>query len=157
MADSAIEKRVRELAGPLCDELGLFLWDVKFLKEGANWYLRVFIDKDGGISLSDCEALHRPLDALLDEADPIPQSYTFEVCSPGLERKLERPEHFEVCIGDPIKLRLYSPRDGKKELSGTLEDYGGGVIKVEGAGEINVADCAWIKLDDDVGWNAGIS
>ena len=82
MSDSKAVKKVRELAEPLCDDLELFLWDVRLEKEGANWYLRVYIDKDGGISIDDCEALHRPLDKLLDEYDPIPQSYIFEVCSP---------------------------------------------------------------------------
>lgn len=75
MADSKVVSAVRELAQPLCDELGLFLWDVRFEKEGATWYLRVIIDKDGGINIDDCEALHRPLNDLLDETDPIPQQY----------------------------------------------------------------------------------
>lgn len=152
MADSATVKKVRELAEPLCDELGLFLWDVKFEKEGANWYLRVYIDKDGGIQLSDCEALHRPLDQLLDETDPIPQSYVFEVCSPGLGRKLERPEHFEVCIGDEIKIRFIRPRNGEKEVIRTLVDYTGDEIIVSGEGgeeSIPLAECAHVKLYDD--------
>ena len=105
MAERRVADSVRKLAEPLCDELGLFLWDVKYEKEGANLYLRVYIDKDGGIGISDCEALHRPLDKLLDEQDPVPGSYIFEVCSPGLGRRRERPEHFEVCIGDPVRIR----------------------------------------------------
>lgn len=152
MADSATVKKVRELAEPLCDELGLFLWDVRFEKEGANWYLRVYIDKDGGIQLSDCEALHGPLDQLLDENDPIPQSYVFEVCSPGLSRKLERPEHFEVCIGDEIKIRFIRPRNGEKEIIRTLVDYTGDSIVVsseDGEETIPLAECAFVKLNDD--------
>lgn len=148
MAESMAVKKVRELAQPLCDRLGLFLWDVKFEKEGANKYLRVYIDKDGGISIDDCEALHRPLDSLLDEYDPIPESYVFEVCSPGLGRKLERPEHFEVCIGDGVKVKLYRPRNGEKELFGTLEDYDGDSITVSGE-KIPLADCSAVRLDDD--------
>ncbi len=148
MADSATVKKVRELAQPLCDELGLFLWDVKFEKDGANWYLRVFIDSDGGITIDDCEALHRPLDRLLDECDPIPQSYILEVSSPGLGRKLERPEHFEVCIGDRVKLRFFEPKNGSKEASGVLEEYSEREITVSGE-KIPLSECAFVRLDDD--------
>lgn len=152
VADSATVKKVRELAKPLCDGLGLFLWDVKFEKEGANKYLRVYIDSDEGISIDDCEALHRPLDKLLDEADPISESYIFEVCSAGLGRKLERPEHFEVCLGDEIRLRFIRPRDGEKELVGTLEEYLGDSVAVAVGGKrevVRISDCAYIKLNDD--------
>lgn len=152
MADSKAVKIVRELAQPICDELGLFLWDVRFEKEGANWYLRVYIDCDGGISVEDCEALHRPLDQLLDEVDPIPQSYVFEVCSPGLGRKLERPEHFEVCIGDEVKVRFIRPQNGEKEFIAELAGYDDGVITVlrNGAEEkISLSETAFVKLYDD--------
>lgn len=149
MADSAAVKKVRELAQPLCDELGLFLWDVRLEKEGANKYLRVYIDCDGGVSIDDCEALHRPLDKLLDETDPIPGSYVFEVCSPGLGRKLERPEHFEVCIGDEVKVGFFRPRDGSKERIGILEEYGGDSITLSGE-SIPLAECAYVRLNDDV-------
>lgn len=155
MAESKAVKTVRELAQPLCDDLGLFLWNVKLEKEGANWYLRVYIDKDGGISVDDCEALHRPLDKLLDEYDPIPQSYVFEVCSPGLERKLERPEHFEVCIGDEVKVRFIRPKDGVKEIIGILSGYHDGEITVACGGDekkIQLGETAFVKLNDAVGW-----
>ena len=151
-AESAAVKKVRELAEPLCDELGLFLWDVKFEKEGGNRYLRVYIDKDGGISIEDCEALHRPLDRLLDEYDPIPESYVFEVCSPGLGRRLERPEHFEVCIGDEVKIGFFSPKNCEKEIIRTLVGFGGKEIAVSGPnGEENIplSECAFVKLYDD--------
>lgn len=152
MADSATVKKVRELAQPLCDELGLFLWDVKFEKEGANWYLKVFIDSDEGITLDDCESLNRPLDKLLDEYDPIPQSYVLEVSSPGLGRKLERPEHFEVCIGDEIRIRFIRPKNGEKEIIRTLEDFENDVMTVSKDGEkekILISECAFVKLYDD--------
>lgn len=152
MADSAAVKKVRELAEPLCDELGLFLWDVKFEKEGANKYLRVYIDCDGGVTLDDCEALHRPLDKLLDEYDPICESYVFEVCSPGLGRKLERPEHFEVCIGDPVHLGFYIPKNGAKEFYGILKACDGENISVEADGKeekFPLSDCRFVRLDDD--------
>ena len=91
-------EKVRELAQPIADELGFFLWDVRFEKEGATWYLRVLIDKDGGIDMDDCEAFTRPMNKVLDEADPISQSYVLECGSPGLGRELRRPEHFELWI-----------------------------------------------------------
>ena len=160
MADGAAVKKVRELAAPLCEQLGLFLWDVKFEKEGADRYLRVYIDKDGGISIDDCEALHRPLDRLLDEYDPIPESYIFEVCSPGLGRRLERPEHFEVCEGDKIKIRFIRPKNGEKEIIRTLKSYNDGSIAViNDLGEeesVSLSDCAFVKLDDDEDLFAGV-
>ncbi len=153
MADSATVLKVRELCEPLCDEFGLFLWDVRYEKEGATWYLRVFIDKDGGIDMDDCESLHRPLDALLDEKDPIPGSYVFEVSSPGLGRELKRPEHFEVCIGDEIRLRFIRPRNGEKEIVRTLTGYQRSEITVaDGEGNeeiIPLSECASVKLNDD--------
>ena len=160
MSDSKAVKKVRELAEPLCDDLELFLWDVRLEKEGANWYLRVYIDKDGGISIDDCEALHRPLDKLLDEYDPIPQSYIFEVCSPGLARRLERPEHFEVCIGDEVKIRYIRPKNGEKEFIAVLTGYDGENIEIErnGAAEkISLSETAFVKLHDDADWEKEIS
>ncbi len=155
MADSATVTKVRALAQPICDELGLFLWDVRFEKEGATWYLRVFIDKDGGIDMYDCEAVHRPLDKLLDETDPISQSYVFEVCSPGLGRELRRPEHFEVCIGDEVRVRFIRERDGVKEITGILAGYDNKQKSVtldlgEGNNQtLPLSECARVRLNDD--------
>lgn len=153
MADSKVAAAVRELAQPLCDELGLFLWDVRFEKEGATWYLRVIIDKDGGIDMDDCESLHRPLNKLLDETDPIPQQYVFEVSSPGLARELRRPEHFEVCIGDPVRVRFIRPKNGEKEIIRTLSEYDKTFIILtddNGVSEnVELSECAFVKLYDD--------
>ncbi len=152
MADNSTVAKVRELAEPLCEELGLFLWDVRFEKEGATWYLRIFIDKDGGIDLDDCEALHRPLNLLLDEKDPIPQNYIFEVGSCGLARTLNRPEHFEVCIGDEVRIRFIRPHNGEKEIIRTLVDYEKGIITVsdgENEEKIDLSETASVKLYDD--------
>lgn len=152
MADNSTVAKVRALAEPLCDELGLFLWDVRFEKEGATWYLRVFIDKDGGINMDDCEALHRPLNLLLDEHDPIPQNYIFEVGSCGLARSLTRPEHFEVCIGDEVKIRFIRPHNGEKEIIRTLTGYNKTQIAVsDGETEeiIELSETASVKLYDD--------
>ena len=108
---------VRDIAKPIADSLGLDLWDVRFIKEGTQWYLRIFIDKEEGISIEDCEAMSRAIDKPLDDADPINQSYCLEVCSPGIERELVRDEHFERFIGADIKIRLIRANsEGKKEL-----------------------------------------
>lgn len=101
---STVEK-VWDIAKPVADSLGLKLWDIRFLKEGASWYLRIYIDKDGGVSIDDCENMSRGVDKPLDTADPIEQSYYLEVSSPGIERELTRQEHFKLCMGQKIKLR----------------------------------------------------
>ncbi|MBO6141753.1 MAG: ribosome maturation factor RimP [Ruminococcus sp.] len=150
---------VRELAQPICDELGLFLWDVRYEKEGSSYYLRVFIDSDEGISIEDCENVTRPLNKALDEADPIKEQYVLEVGSPGLGRELRRPEHFEACIGDALKVRLIRPmEDGRKEILVGLDSYDENKIyghETDDDGnmldpiEISLRDCAFIKLYDD--------
>lgn len=146
-------ERVRELALPLCEELGLFLWDVRFEKEGATWYLRVFIDKDGGVDMDDCEAFARPFDTILDEADPISQSYVFECGSPGLGRDLKRPEHFECCIGDDIRVKTIRPdENGEREFIGRLCSYENKEFEIDISGEkksFSVSDCSFVKLYDD--------
>ena len=120
---STVEK-VWELAQPIADELGLFLWDVRFEKEGSMWYLRVLIDKDGGVDMNDCEAFTRPMNKALDEADPIQQSYVLECGSPGLGRELRRAEHFQVCIGDVIRIRLIRPdENGERDFGVGLVGY----------------------------------
>ena len=120
----------RALAKPLADELGLVIWDVRFVKEGASWYLRYFIDKDGGVDINDCVALTRALNPVLDEADPIATSYTLEVSSPGIERELTRPEHFEWCEGDAVVVTLFAPKDGAREFAGILQPCDNGQIVI---------------------------
>ncbi len=118
--DSRTVTVCRALAHPFADQLGLTLWDVRFVKEGATWYLRYLIDKDGGVSIDDCVALSRLINPVLDEADPIAQSYCLEVMSPGVERELTRPEHFEAYLGCAVTVRLIRPRDGIREFAGIL-------------------------------------
>ena len=108
------------LAKPIADELGLTIWDIRFEKEGAMWVLLVVIDKEGGVSIDDCEAMSRPLDKKLDEVDPIEQSYCLEVSSAGIERELTRDWHFETCKGQQIVVRLIRPYNGVREFVGTL-------------------------------------
>ena len=113
----------RALAEPFAEQLGLTLWDVRFVKEGASWYLRYLIDKEGGVNIDDCVALSRLINPVLDEADPISQSYCLEVMSPGIERELLRPEHFEAYMDCAIVVRLIRPRDGVREFAGILTAY----------------------------------
>lgn len=119
MANAA--EKVYGLIKETVEEQGVSLWDVRFLKEGASWYLRVFIDSPNGISIDDCTNVSHAIDPIIDEADPIDVSYYLEVCSPGLERELTRPNHFEKSIGKTVKIKLYKAIDGVKELTGILK------------------------------------
>lgn len=120
----------RALAEPFAEELGLVIWDVRYVKEGAAWVLRYFIDKDGGVDINDCVALTRALNPVLDEADPIPTSYTLEVSSPGIERELTRPEHLEWCEGDAVAVTLFAPKNGEREFGGILQPCPDGQIVI---------------------------
>ena len=119
------------LAAPIVEEQGCSLWDVEYVKEAGTWYLRVLIDKEGGVDILDCEAISRAMDPILDEKDPVPGSYHFEVCSAGLERALKRPGDFERFMGSPITVKLYRPYNGLKELPCVLRGYEDGKITVE--------------------------
>ena len=112
-----------ELAAPAIAEQGCTLWDVEYVKEGGVWYLRVLLDKEGGVDILDCEAISRKLDVLLDEADPIDGSYTLEVGSAGAERALKRPSDFARYMGAAVLVKLYRPLDGSKEYAGHLAAY----------------------------------
>ena len=126
-----VTELVTELARPIVEGIGCELWDVEYLKEGGQWYLRVYIDRDGGVSIDDCEAVSRALDPILDERDPIPDSYVFEVSSAGLERKLYRPSDFERYMGELVSVTLYRAREGSKEFVGTLTGYDEGAVTVD--------------------------
>ncbi|HBL41013.1 MAG TPA: ribosome maturation factor [Ruminococcaceae bacterium] len=144
---------VTALAQPIAEQLGLRLWDVRFVKEGADWFLRVFIDKDGGVGIDDCVAMSHALDKPLDEADPIEQSYCLEVSSPGTDRELTRAAHFEACLGSPINVRMIRPlEDGRRELNGILEshDKDGFVVDLGEDGKLllNRKEVSWVRLDD---------
>lgn len=130
-----IVDRAREAALPVVEKLGLMLWDVEYVKEAGEWYLRVYIDRESGVGIDHCESVSRALDPILDEMDFIPDSYTFEVSSAGVERALKTPEHFEKFIGSAVVLKLYSSRDGKKEYKGIMSHYQDGDIKLDVDGE----------------------
>ena len=146
----------RDLALPVLEQLGLELWDLRFEKEGSEWYLRYFIDKAGNLTIQDCEAFSRAVDKLLDAADPIEQSYILEVSSPGIERKLTRPEHFQRYLGHRIHIRLIRPMDPQnlRDLSGVLlaQDDAGVTLQMDDGTELLVAgkDIAGAKLEADL-------
>lgn len=145
-------KTVWEIVEPIANELGLRIWDVRFLKEGSSWYLRIFIDKDGGVSIDDCVDLTHAINDPLDEADPIEQAYFLEVSSPGVERELVRDEHFSAYLGEKIKVKMIRPVDGQREFSGILSDYTDGNITIaleDGKGfTFTKKEASWVKLDD---------
>ena len=126
MANAA--ERVYSIIKETVEAQGVTLWDVRFLKEGASWYLRVFIDREGGVSIDDCTNVSHAIDPIIDEEDPIDLPYYLEVCSPGLERELTRPFHYERVLGEKIKIRLYKALDGKKEFIGILKKTGESLV-----------------------------
>ena len=126
---------VTALALPVVERAGCTLWDVEYVKEAGTWFLRVYIDKAGGVSIDDCEAVSRPLSDLLDEADPIEGSYTFEVSSAGADRPLKKPEHFAEFQGEEVEVKLYRPREGRKEFVGALKGYEDGNVTLDVNGE----------------------
>ncbi|WP_312644805.1 ribosome maturation factor RimP [Hydrogenoanaerobacterium sp.] len=144
---------VSEVVQPVADEMGLILWDVRFEKEGASWYLRLFIDKEGGVNIEDCENFSRAVDKLLDEADPIDQSYYLEVGSPGIERELVKDWHFKQYIGKAVNVRFIRPVEGQKDFVGQLTAYENNEITIlldeDLEMQIPLAETAYVRLYDD--------
>ena len=126
---------VAKIAQPVVEAHGCELWDVEYVREGDQRFLRLYLDKEGGVDITDCENISRAVDPLLDEADPIAESYPFEVCSAGLERALKRPSDFERFMGSNITVKLYRPRNGLKEIPCVLTGYEDGKITVEAGKE----------------------
>ena len=121
---------VREIISETVTGLGYSIWDVEYVRESAQWILRVTIDKPGGITIDDCEKVHRAIDPLLDEADPIDNSYYLQVSSPGIERGLRTDEHIKSCIGEKVELKLFAPMNGSKSLTGKLAGVDTGNIYI---------------------------
>ncbi len=148
---------VTELAQPVADAQNVTLWDVRYEKEGDSWYLRIFLDKEGGVTINDCEAVSRKLSDLLDEADPIPQSYILEVSSPGVERDLVKPWHFARFIGSMITVRLIRPVEGVRDFAGRLTAFEDGqlTLLLEDDLEMTVTlkETAFVRLQDDFDMN----
>ena len=130
-----ITEQVAQFAQPIVEANGCRLWDVEYVREGSERFLRLYIDKDGGVDIDDCEKIHRAVDPVLDEKDPIAESYHFEVCSAGLERALKRPGDFAQFMGSPVMVKLYRPRNGLKELPGVLRGYEDGKVTLEAGKE----------------------
>lgn len=130
-----VTEQVARFAQPVVESFGCGLWDVEYVREGSERFLRVFIEKEGGVDIDDCEKIHRALDPILDEKDPIAESYYFEVCSAGLERALKRPQDFVRFMDSPVTVKLYRPRNGLKEIPCLLRGYDEGRITVEAGKE----------------------
>ncbi len=144
-----ITEQVQALVQPIVEANGCTLWDVEYVREGDQRFLRLYIDKDGGVDITDCEAISRAADPILDEADPIPESYTFEVCSAGIERALKRPSDFEKFMGALVMVKLYRPKNGVKEIPGILRGYEDGRVTVEYAGDtitLEKSEVALVRL-----------
>ena len=144
---------VWDIAKPIADKLGLVLWDVRFVKEGINYYLRIIIDRDDRpVNIDDCVDMSHAVDGPLDEADPIAQSYSLQVQSPGIERELTRDFHFEKYIGEKVMVRFIRAFRGVRDYKGTLLSYDDGNISIELPGgdtvDFNKKEASWIKLDD---------
>ena len=146
-------RRVEALVRPVVEGMGLRLWDVVFEKEGPDWYLRVLIDRDGTMDTDTCADVSHALDPILDEADPIPQSYYLEVGSPGLGRRLTRPEHYDAMMGQKIRLRLYRPdASGRRDLAGILTAREEDTITIEteaGPAQVALSAITMARLCDD--------
>ncbi|MBO0959112.1 ribosome maturation factor RimP [Neobacillus sp. MM2021_6] len=128
---SKVTEVVEELATPLFQELGLELVDIEYVKEGKNWFLRVYIDKDTGVDIEDCGLVSERLSEKLDEIDPIPHNYFLEVSSPGAERPLKKEKDFEKAIGKNVFIKTYEPINGEKSFEGTLLEFDGQLVKIE--------------------------
>lgn len=152
MAGKNTVQRVEEIVKPFAEALSLDLWDITFTKEGTDWYLRIYIDKDGGVSIEDCVALTHAVTKPLDEEDPISQSYMLEISSPGVERELKKDRHFEKYVGSPVMVRTIRPVDHVRDFSGVLEKYENGEITVRLRDEKEMVfskkETSFVKLDD---------
>lgn len=146
---SKITDLTADLARPVVEACGCTLWDVEYIKEAGSWYLRLYIDKEGGVSIDDCEAVSRGVDPLLDEADPIQDPYTFEVSSAGADRPLKKPEHFEAFLGAQVDVKFYKAVNGQKNCTGILAGYNDGDVTLELGGETVTFDkkeIAFVRL-----------
>ena len=134
----SIKDTVRELIEPTVNSLGYRIWDVLYSKIGADYHLEITIDKDGGIDIDDCEKVHRAIDPIIDEADPIEDFYYLEVSSPGIERELRTDEHIALSLGGRVEAKLFAEKDGRKSVKGILTAYDGEVLTVK-ENEIDIA------------------
>ena len=150
---SATARQVEALVKPVLEEMGLRLWDVRFEKEGPDWFLRIFIDRDTPLDMDTCEAATRAIDPVIDAADPIDQSYYMEVGSPGLGRRLTRPEHFDALMGRKIMAHMIRPDEiGVRDYTGILLEKNGNMVTVRTDTTVVTFDlngASFVKLCDD--------
>lgn len=132
-----------ELAAPIVEAAGCSLWDVEYVREAGTWFLRVYIDHPGGVSIDHCEAVSRPLSDKLDEVDPIEGAYVLEVSSAGADRPLKKPEHFRQFMGTEVEVKLYKARDGRKDFHGILSGYRDGDVTLT----VNGEDMTFLKKE----------
>lgn len=150
-----IKETVREAISPTVTELGYRIWDVTYSKIGADYHLEITIDHDNGINIEDCEKVHRAIDPILDELDPIEDFYYLEVSSPGVERELRTEEHIALSVGAKVEAKLFAAKDGRKSIVGILSSYEDGVVSInDGVDEVKLAKAEISKLttvffDDD--------
>ncbi|PPA72027.1 ribosome maturation factor RimP [Jeotgalibacillus proteolyticus] len=128
---SKITELTEQLATPILEDMNLELVDVEFVKEGSNWFLRLYIDKEAGVDIEECGQVSEKLSEKLDELDPIQQNYFLEVSSPGAERPLKKEKDFERAIGKNVHVKTYEPIDGLKEIEGVLASYDGSALTVD--------------------------
>lgn len=152
----SVKDTVREAILPTVTELGYKIWDVTYSKIGADYHLEITIDCDGGVGIDDCEKVHRAIDPILDECDPIEGFYYLEVSSPGIERELRTDEHIFACIGLAVEAKLFAAKDGKKTVVGVLKSYEDGTVVIDENGqgvalsrsEISKLSTVYVELDD---------
>lgn len=128
---SKVTEVVQQLAAPICQDLNLEIVDIEYVKEGKNWFLRVYIDSDTGVDIEECGLVSERLSEKLDELDPIPHNYFLEVSSPGAERPLKKDKDFQRAIGKNVFIKTYEPIDGEKSFEGTLMEFDGQSLKIE--------------------------
>ena len=145
--NKSISETVREIAEPLAESLGCWVWDVEFVKEGTRKILRITIDSEEGIDINLCEQFHRAIDPLLDEADPIEEAYYLEVSSPGIERELKTQEHIDACEGWDVEVKLYAPINGVKVFRGVLLESPSDTVRIDTNGQtLELARSAVAKI-----------
>lgn len=152
-----VAAKVEKLVQPVIEQMGLILWDIRYEKEGAEWFLRIFVERPKGdeepMDTDTCVAVSRALDPILDEADPISQSYYLEVGSPGLGRKLTKDSHFSACEGEKVRVGFFKKNEqGEKEIEGILQKKQDGTLFLEmpdGVKEFDAKEISFVKLSDD--------
>ncbi|MBQ8163575.1 MAG: ribosome maturation factor RimP [Clostridia bacterium] len=143
----SIASAVSEIAEGVAKELGYSIWDVEYVKEGADWYLRITIDSESGITIDDCEKMSRAIDPILDEHDLIEDMYHLEVSSPGIEREIKTDFHLSKCIGERVAVKLFAPIDGQKQLVGILKGFDDNSVEIESASSLSIERKAIAKMN----------